>query len=128
MLGDRDVTTLVSVKDLGEATSFYEKTLGLERVSEDPGFVQFRSGASTLIVYESETAGTNRATTAAWHVDDVAETVRDLKSKGLTTFQQYDNLPGVTRDGDIHDASGFVIAWFTDPTGNIFEINNGVPT
>jgi catechol 2,3-dioxygenase-like lactoylglutathione lyase family enzyme len=127
MLGDRDVTTLVSVKDLGEAAPFYEKTLGLTKVGEDPGFVQFRSGASTLIVYESETAGTNQATTAAWHVDDVGEAVRELKSKGVTSFQQYDNLPGVSRNGDIHDAGAFKIAWFKDPTGNIFEINNGVP-
>jgi catechol 2,3-dioxygenase-like lactoylglutathione lyase family enzyme len=127
MLGDRDVTTLVSVKDLGEATPFYENTLGLTKVGEDPGFVQFRSGASTLIVYESETAGTNKATTAAWHVDDVGEAVRDLKAKGVGAFLQYDDLPGVTRNGDIHAAGTFEIAWFKDPTGNIFEINNGVP-
>ena len=127
MLGERDVTTLVAVKDLGEATPFYEKTLGLTKVGEDPGFVQFRSGASTLIVYESDTAGTNQATTAAWHVDDVEETVRALKAKGIDSFQQYDNLPGLTRDGDIHAADEARIAWFKDPTGNIFEINNGVP-
>jgi catechol-2,3-dioxygenase len=127
MLGDRDVTTLVSVKDLGEAAPFYEKTLGLTKVGQDPGFVQFRSGASTLIVYESQTAGTNKATTAAWHVDDVGETVRELKAKGVSSFQHYDDLPGVTRDGDIHAAGEFKIAWFKDPTGNIFEINNGVP-
>ena len=127
MLGERDVTTLVAVKDLGEATPFYEKTLGLTKVGEDPGFVQFRSGASTLIVYESDTAGTNQATTAAWHVDDVEETVRELKSKGVNSFQQYDNLPGLTRDGDIHAADETRIAWFKDPTGNILEINNGVP-
>jgi catechol-2,3-dioxygenase len=127
MLGDRDVTTLVSVKDLGEAAPFYEKTLGLTKVGQDPGFVQFRSGASTLIVYESQTAGTNKATTAAWHVDDVGETVRELKAKGVSSFQHYDDLPGVTRDGEIHAAGEFNIAWFKDPTGNIFEINNGVP-
>jgi len=127
MLGNRDVTTLVSVKDLGEATPFYEKTLGLTKVGEDPGFVQFRSGTSSVIVYESETAGTNQATTAAWHVDDVAETVRVLKAKGVSSFQRYDHLPGLTRDGDIHEAGETKIAWFKDPTGNIFEINNGVP-
>ena len=127
MLGDRDVTTLVSVKDLAEARPFYEDALGLTKVGENPGFVQFRSGASIVIVYESETAGTNKATTAAWHVDDVGETVRELKAQGISSFQQYDNLPGVERDGDIHAAGTFTIAWFKDPTGNIFEINNGVP-
>ena len=50
MLGDRDVTTLVSVKDLAEATPFYEDALGLTKVGENPGFVQFRSGASHVIV------------------------------------------------------------------------------
>ena len=127
MLADRDVTTLVSVQDLAEARPFYEEALGLTKVGENPGFVQFRSGTSTLIVYESETAGTNKATTAAWHVDDVGATVRELKAKGVSSFQQYDNLPGLERDGDIHSAGTFTIAWFKDPTGNIFEINNGVP-
>jgi catechol 2,3-dioxygenase-like lactoylglutathione lyase family enzyme len=127
MLGNADLTTLVAVKDLGEATPFYERTLGLTKVGENPGFVQYRSGASSLIVYESEFAGSNKATTAAWHVDDLEETVRELKARGAT-FERYDNLPDVTRDGDIHDAAGsFKIAWFKDPTGNIFEINNGVP-
>jgi catechol-2,3-dioxygenase len=127
MLSDTDVTTLLAVKDLGEATPFYERTLGLTKVGENPGFVQYRSGTSTLIVYESEFAGSNKATTAAWHVDDLEGTVRDLTARGAT-FERYDNLPDVTREGDIHDAAGsFKIAWLKDPTGNIFEINDGVP-
>src|SRR2546421_1372221 len=127
MLGNVELTTLVAVKDLGEATAFYEKTLGLTKVGENPGFVQYRSGTSNLIVYESEFAGSNKATTAAWHVDDLEETVRELKSKGVP-FEHFDHLPDTTRDGDIHDAAGaFKIAWFRDPTSNIFEINNGVP-
>jgi catechol 2,3-dioxygenase-like lactoylglutathione lyase family enzyme len=127
MLGDADMTTLVAVKDLEEAADFYEKTLGLTKVGGNPGFVQYRSGTSDLIVYESEFAGSNKATSAAWHVDDLEGTVRELKAKGVT-FEHYDHLPDTTRDGDIHDAAGaFKIAWFKDPTGNIFEINTGVP-
>lgn len=126
MLSNAELTTLVAVKDLGGATAFYEKTLGLTKAGENPGFVQYRSGTGSLIVYESEFAGTNKATTAAWHVDDIEETVRELNSKGVP-FEHYDNLPETTRNGDIHDAGGFKIAWFKDPTGNIFEINNGVP-
>ena len=127
MLADANMTTLVAVKDLGEASGFYEQTLGLTKVREDPGFVQFRSGTSDLIVYVSEFAGSNKATNAAWHVDDLEATVEELKSKGVT-FEHYDNLPGTRRDGDIHDADGFKIAWLRDPTGNILEINNGLPS
>jgi catechol 2,3-dioxygenase-like lactoylglutathione lyase family enzyme len=124
MLGDEDVMTMVAVKDLGAATAFYEKTLELTRVGENPGGVEYRSGSSRFFVYESEFAGTNRATTAVWQIDDLEATVRELKSKGIA-FEHYDDLPDTTRDGDIHDAGGFKIAWFKDPTGNIFEVNNG---
>jgi catechol 2,3-dioxygenase-like lactoylglutathione lyase family enzyme len=122
MLGDTDITTLVAVNDLDAATAFYEKMLRLERVDENPGWVQYRSGASDLIVYESEHAGSNKATTAAWTVNDVRETVRELKANGVNSFQQYDDL-GATRDGDIHEAGPVQMAWFKDPSGNIFEVN-----
>ena len=85
--------------------------------------VQYRSGASSLIVYESENAGTNKATTAAWTVSDVENTVEELKTNGVTTFQHYDDLPGTTRDGDIHKAGPVMMAWFKDPSGNTFEVN-----
>jgi len=51
--------------------------------------------------------------------------VRELKARGAA-FEHYDDLPGVTRDGDIHDNGAFKTAWFKDPTGNIFEVNSGV--
>jgi catechol 2,3-dioxygenase-like lactoylglutathione lyase family enzyme len=49
--------------------------------------------------------------------------VRDLKSSGIDTFQQYDDLPGTTGDGDIRRAGPVKMAWFKDPSGNIFEIH-----
>ena len=123
MLSDVSVTTLVPVKDLEKATSFYEQTLGLTKVDADQGWVQYQSGTSNLIIYETSNAGSNKATTAAWTVKDVRETVRELKASGVTSFQQYDDLPGATRRGDIHEAGPVTMAWFKDPSGNIFEIN-----
>jgi predicted enzyme related to lactoylglutathione lyase len=124
MLRDTSLTTLVAVDDLNEASSFYGKTLGLEKTGGgEPGWIQFRSGAGELIVYESEHAGSNPATTAAWTVDDVEGTVQELKANGVDTFQHYDTLPGATRHGDIHEAGKVKMAWFTDPAGNIFEVN-----
>jgi len=125
MLGEREVTTMIAVKDIAEAAKFYEHALGLTRLDSSPMVVRYRSGGSTLIVYESQTAGTNRATTALWRVDDLDGTVRELRDKGVA-FEHYDDLPGTTRDGDIHDTGAFKTAWFKDPTGNIFEVNGGV--
>jgi catechol 2,3-dioxygenase-like lactoylglutathione lyase family enzyme len=95
MLESVDITTLVAVSDIGEARDFYEGKLRLAKVGEEPGWVQFRSGTSNLIVYESEHAGSNRATTAAWTVDDVERTVAELKASGMGSFEHYD-LPGTT--------------------------------
>ena len=84
-MGDTDITTLVAVKDLGEAMAFYEEKLQLVRTDESSGWAQYRSGTSDLIVYESQLGGTNRATTAAWTVNDVEESVRELKANSRST-------------------------------------------
>jgi catechol-2,3-dioxygenase len=124
MLSERDLTTMVSVRDADEAAKFYEHVLGLTRLDSSPTVIRYRSGGSTLVVYESQTAGTNQATTAVWTVGDLEGTVAELKARGVP-FEHYD-FPGLSRDGDIHDNGVFKTAWFKDPTGNIFEVNEGV--
>jgi hypothetical protein len=52
----------------------------------------------------------------------VERTVAELKASGMGSFEHYD-LPGTTRDGDIHHAGEVKMAWFKDPSGNILEIN-----
>ena len=124
MLGDAKVQPMLPVKDLGSAQKFYEQTLGLKRegeVSEEA--VTYRSGeGTTLVVYRSEFAGTNKGTAALWEVDDLDGTVKELKSKGVK-FEHYD-LPGMTLQGDIHIGGPMKVAWFKDPGGNILSVQN----
>jgi len=124
MLRDAAVQPMLPVKDLNAATKFYEETLGLAKVGGLPGTaVTYRSGNTTLVVYRSEFAGTNKGTAALWEVDDVEGTAKELKSKGVT-FERYD-LPGLTREGDVYRAGDMKVAWFKDPAGNILSIQNG---
>jgi catechol 2,3-dioxygenase-like lactoylglutathione lyase family enzyme len=125
MLVDKDVAANLAVKDLKAAKKFYEGTLGLKPVGrEGDHLIAYRSGASTLLVYKSQYAGTNKATAVTWSVgDEVEEIVRGLKAKGVT-FEHYE-LPGMTRKGDIHVADGMKAAWFKDPDGNILSIVSG---
>lgn len=124
MLRDAAVQPMLPVKDLNAATKFYEETLGLPKIGDLPGVAAtYRSGSSTLVVYRSEFAGTNKGTAALWEVDDVEGTAKELKSKGVT-FERYD-LPGLTREGDIYRAGDMRVAWFKDPAGNILSIQNG---
>lgn len=123
MLGSSNVCPCLAVKDMDKATKFYGETLGLETASESPGGTFFKSGNSGVFVYPSQYAGSNKATAAAWQVDDVEGAVEDLKDKGVE-FEEYDDLPGVERSGAIHKIGDLKAAWFKDPDGNILNIVN----
>ena len=125
MLSDVDAIANLAVKDLKVARQFYEDTLGLRPVEfEGDEVVVYKSGESVFNVYRSDYAGTNQATAVTWAVgDEVEQIVRTLKSRGVK-FEHYD-LPGMTRNGDIHLGGDMQVAWFKDPDGNILNIVNG---
>jgi catechol 2,3-dioxygenase-like lactoylglutathione lyase family enzyme len=116
----------IPVRSLAPAKAFYEDKLKLKRVSsdEETGVATYRSGSSTLVVYQTEFAGTNKATAATWGLgDDFDASLSALQQAGVA-FEHYD-FPGGRRDGDVHLFGSFKAAWFKDPDGNILHINNG---
>jgi catechol-2,3-dioxygenase len=100
----------------------YGETLGLKQVDENPGGVAYQSGTGTLFVYQSPTAGTNQATSAAWQVADMEATAEALKAKSVR-FEHYE-IPGAVSQGDIFVMGAMKAAWFKDPDGNILSIVN----
>jgi catechol 2,3-dioxygenase-like lactoylglutathione lyase family enzyme len=125
MLGDKNAAATIAVKDMEAAKKFYEGTLGLKQTgTDDPSGTMYKSGDSMVFVYPSEYAGTNKATAASWGVgDDLEAIIEDLKAKGVS-FEHYDNLPGVTLQGDVHVMGELKAAWFKDPDGNILNLVN----
>ena len=125
MLSDKNSVATIAVKDLQAAQKFYKDTLGLTPVGgEGQEVIVFKSGKSTVNVYRSQYAGTNKATAATWAVgEDVDNIVQELKAKGVK-FEHYD-FPGMKREGDVHVAGKIRNAWFKDPDGNILSIVNG---
>ena len=123
MLGDKDAVATAAVKDLEAARRFYEDKLGLKPVQgEDMGTVTYKTGKSSLLVYPSQFAGTNKATTVTWGVgNEFDDIVRSLQEKGVS-FERYDDLPEVTRQGDVHRVGDLKLAWFKDPDGNIHHL------
>ena len=122
MLGDKDTAANIAVKNLEIAKKFYEDTLGLTQVAaEGQEVIVLKSGNSTVNVYRSQYAGTNKSTTMTWVVgEDIESVVQQLTAKGIT-FEHYD-MPGVTREGDVHIAGDMKVVWFKDPDGNILNI------
>lgn len=95
MLGNKDAVANIAVKNIETAKKFYEDTLGLTQVgAEGQEVIILKSGNSTVYVYQSQYAGTNKATGVTWVVgEDIEGVVQQLKAKGIT-FEHYD-MPGV---------------------------------
>jgi len=121
MLGKADATPMIAVKDLDRARKFYQDILGL-RAEQDWGEgVTLKSGDTTVNVYKSDFAGTNKATALNFDVDDIETEVSELKEKGVL-FEKYD-LPGLEPRGDLYvGPGGLKTAWFKDPDGNILSL------
>jgi catechol 2,3-dioxygenase-like lactoylglutathione lyase family enzyme len=121
MLSDAPVAPALPASDLARARAFYEGTLELSVVEENPGAVTFACGGGTvLFVYPSAFAGTNKATAAGFRVADLDAAMARLRDRGVV-FEEYD-LPGLkTVEGVVtfDDGKG---CFFTDTEGNILSL------
>lgn len=124
MLADRNAMATIAVRDMAAAKTFYEGKLRLRKgTMDEPGVATYGSGETTVLVYQSEFAGTNKATSATWSLgSEFDAVVKALKDSGVA-FEHYD-LPGGKREGDVHVFGDFKGAWFKDPDGNILHINS----
>jgi len=124
MLADSTAVANVAVRDLDVAKRFYADVLGLPEIGRQmEDLVIYRSGNSTLNVYRSQFAGTNKATAVTWAIGDAFDrTVDALKEKGVR-FERYD-MPGAKRDGDVHVFGEVRVVWFKDPDGNLLNLVN----
>jgi catechol 2,3-dioxygenase-like lactoylglutathione lyase family enzyme len=124
MLNDHDSSAILAVTDLERARAFYGGVLGLELAEEGgpEGVLIYRTGATRLVVYQSEYAGTNRANAVVWSVGgELDAIVAALEAKGA----RFEHYPGLGRlEGNIHHAGGAKLAWLKDPDGNVLHINS----
>lgn len=121
MLKDSKAFSGFAVKDLPEAKTFYGQTLGLE-VSEDPdrGLDLHLAGGTHVFVYPKPDFVPATYTILNFEVTDIDATVTALIAAGVE-MQRY---PGLDADehGIVRDPRGPMIAWFTDPAGNIVSV------
>ena len=106
-----------SVDDIPAAKAFYGDVLGL-RVSEANGMLTLDiEGDRPTLIYPKPGHQPATFTILNFPVDDIEATVDELVSRGVR-FERYDGLDerGINRHG------GPLIAWFTDPAGNILSV------
>ena len=121
MLADSQAFSGFSVDDLDRARQFYEGVLGLSMSHAEMGGVArlHLGGGRDVVVYAKGDHVPATFTVLNFPVPDIEATVDALAERGVQ-FQHYEHPP--TDERGIMRAGGPLIAWFTDPAGNVFSI------
>jgi catechol 2,3-dioxygenase-like lactoylglutathione lyase family enzyme len=127
LLSDSAAFSGFSVDDIDAARAFYEEVLGLQTStpggmpSEAPGMLRLHlAGGRDVLVYAKGSAHSPATYTVLnFPVPDVDAAVAELTARGVQ-FQHYDQPP--TDEAGVMRAGGPLIAWFTDPAGNVFSV------
>lgn len=119
MFGKTKAFSGFSVNDLEAAKTFYGETLGLE-VTESNGLLTLHiAGGTAILVYPKPDHTPATFTILNFPVEDIEKAVDELTARGVR-FQRYDQMP--TDERGIFRGGGPLIAWFTDPAGNVLSV------
>jgi catechol 2,3-dioxygenase-like lactoylglutathione lyase family enzyme len=115
--------------DAARAQRWYEEKLGLTpEMDMGPAGLLYSTGGVRWLIYQTPSAGTGKHTLAGWAVDDIDQTMAELRSKGVK-FEDYDmgDQGPTTENGVARDPDGGASAWFTDSEGNILSVTQLPP-
>ncbi|NUS11717.1 MAG: VOC family protein [Streptomyces sp.] len=119
MFGSTKAFSGFAVDDVQAAAKFYGETLGL-RVSEANGMLTLHiAGDRDVLVYPKEDHVPATFTILNFPVPDIEAAVDELARRGVR-FERYEQMP--TDDRGIFRGGGPLIAWFTDPAGNVLSV------
>ena len=108
----------MSVRDVPEAVRFWRETVGLQVDDGRIARVHLPGGGS-VILYPKADHEPASFTVLNLVVADVGQAIRELGAVGL----QPQRYPGMPQDEDgAMRGRGPHIAWFTDPSGNVFSV------
>lgn len=114
-----------SVDDVPTAARFYGEVLGLT-VHEDHGmlFLHLGSGAQVLVYPKGPAHTPASYTVLNLPVPDVTAAVAELRERGVE-FERYEGTDVQTDEDGVFRGGGPLIAWFTDPAGNVLSVIEG---
>ena len=125
MLSDSPVTTMLPVKDMDRARSFYEGRLGLAPGGFRPdGKFVYAVAGSTLALFPKPEGTQADHTAISFRVHDIAASIEQLKRAGVV-FEDYD-FPGLKTVNHVCVLGAEKAAWFKDTEGNFLCIHEDI--
>jgi catechol 2,3-dioxygenase-like lactoylglutathione lyase family enzyme len=110
----------VATADAARARAFYQDTLGLHLVADEPFALVFDLAGTMLRVQKVQHLTPADHTVLGWHVDDLPAAVDTLAARGVR-FERYGFFEQDER-GIWCAPGGARIAWFKDPDGNTLSL------
>jgi catechol 2,3-dioxygenase-like lactoylglutathione lyase family enzyme len=119
-MNNSKLIAFVATKNPSAALKFYQETLGLKLVEDNPFAVVFDANGVMLRVQKVHDLTPAKHTALGWEVPNIAEKIKELMGKGI----HFERFPGVPHDelGIWTSPSRAKIAWFKDPDGNILSL------
>src|SRR5579871_3939845 len=110
MLNTSDLVAFVAATNADRARAFYEGTLGLTLVEDNPFALVFDANNVMVRVQKVQSLNPAAHTTLGWNVSDIRGTIIALTHKGVV-FERY---PRLSQDdlGIWLSPSGARVAWF----------------
>ena len=120
MLTQSDPVSFVATVDAAKARTFYESTLGLKLISDEPFALVFDLNGHLLRVAKLDVFEPADHTVLGWNVSDITATLESLATRGVV-FEDYEGMPQDER-GIWTSPAGAKVAWFKDPDGNCLSL------
>lgn len=121
-LAQYNLVGFVSIVDVPRAKAFYQDTLGLRLVSEEPPFalVFDINGIMLRLSFVKELPPAH-GTVLGWQVPEITAPVENLTRAGVI----FERFKGLVQDehGIWASPSGAKVAWFKDPDGNLLSLS-----
>ena len=121
MFADTKAFSGFAVDDIAKAKQFYGETLGLKVTEENDLLTLHIAGDRPVLVYPKPNHTPASFTILNFPVDDIEAAVAELAARGVD-FERYEGTPIATDEKGIFRGGGPLIAWFTDPAGNVLSV------
>ncbi len=121
-LGEYNIIGFVTIVDVARAKAFYQDTLGLRLMAEEPPFaLVFEANGIMLRLGMASELPAAHGTVLGWQVPEIVTAVKDLEEAGVR-FERY---PQLKQDelGVWVSPTGAKVAWFKDPDGNTLSLS-----
>jgi catechol 2,3-dioxygenase-like lactoylglutathione lyase family enzyme len=110
-----------AVPDIEAARAFYADVLGVEVTEMNDNLQLHLGGGTPTFVYPKPDHQPATYTILNFPVADVEAAVDDLTAKGVR-FERYEGTDIETDAKGVFRGDGPLIAWFTDPAGNVLSV------